>query len=94
MDIEAKTSLKQMTSNSTGLPTYTRSAATVFASFLKLRLSGDSPGDGGPSFGGLMFDTDFEPRPHPKGRLDFRAIGDEAPAVCQEVATIARIRSP
>jgi hypothetical protein len=29
--------------------------------FLKLRLSGDSPGGGGPSFGGLLFDTNFEP---------------------------------
>jgi hypothetical protein len=30
--------------------------------FLKLRLSGNSPGGGGPSFGGIMFDTAFDER--------------------------------
>ena len=65
IDIEAKTSPKTEDLKFNGIADVYSFRCDGFQAgdFLKLRLSGDSPGDGGPSFGGIMFDTDFEPRP-------------------------------
>lgn len=62
VDIEAKTSPKTDDLKFNGVADVYSFRCNGFQAgdFLKLRLNGDSPGDGGPSFGGLMFDTDFE----------------------------------
>jgi hypothetical protein len=62
VDFEAKSSPRtsDLTFNGTADVYLFRCDGFLSGDFLKLRLSGDSPGGGGPSLGGLMFDTTFD----------------------------------
>jgi len=65
IDIEAKTSPKTSDLTFNGIADVYSFRCEGFqpGDFLKLRLSGDSAGGGGPSIGGLLFDTNFERMP-------------------------------
>jgi hypothetical protein len=62
VDIEAKTSPKSSDLKFNGIADVYSFRCDGFQAgdFLKLRLSGDSLGGGGPSFGGVLFDTKFD----------------------------------
>lgn len=64
VDIEAKTLPRKSDLKFNGIADVYSFRCDNFQAgdFLKLRLSGDSQGGGGPSFGGLLCDTSFDPR--------------------------------